>query len=60
LKFFSEHEKTHQRDSPAGWVFLSDLSGRLLQAMAVRRHGCPMMMVMAVMAEVLHLLPSYV
>ena len=39
--------------------FLSDLSGRLLQAMAVRRHGCPMMMVVAVMAEALHLLPNY-
>jgi hypothetical protein len=37
------------------WVFPSDLSGRLLQAMAVRRHGCAMMVVMAVMAEALHL-----
>jgi hypothetical protein len=37
------------------WVFLFDLSGRLVQAMAVRRHGCPMMMVVAVMAEGLHL-----
>jgi hypothetical protein len=51
---------------PAGFsrrracVFLFDLSGRLLQAMAVRRHGCPMMMMMvvAVMAEGLHLFPS--
>jgi hypothetical protein len=33
-----------------------DLSGRLHQAMAVRRHGCPMMMVMIpVMAVALHL-----
>jgi hypothetical protein len=40
------------------WLLLSDLSGRLLQAMAVRRHGCPMMMV-AVMAEALHLFPNY-
>jgi hypothetical protein len=40
------------------WVFLFDLSGRLLQAMAVRRHGYPMMMVVAVMAEALHLFPS--
>jgi F0F1-type ATP synthase membrane subunit c/vacuolar-type H+-ATPase subunit K len=39
-------------------VFLSDLSGRLLQAIAVRRHGLPMMMVVAVMAEALHLFPS--
>jgi hypothetical protein len=49
---------------PAGFgrrracVFLFDLSGRLLQAMAVRRHLCPMMMVVAVMAEALHLFPS--
>jgi hypothetical protein len=33
----------------------SDLSGRLLQAMAIRRHGYPMMVVMAVMAGALHL-----
>jgi hypothetical protein len=33
----------------------SDLSGRLVQAMTVRRHGCPMMMVMTVMAAALHL-----
>ena len=50
---------------PAGFsrrracVYLFDLSGRLLQAMAVRRHGCPMMIVVAVMAEALHLFPSY-
>jgi hypothetical protein len=37
-------------------VFPSDLSGRLIQAMAVRRHGYSMMMVMAVMAEAVHLL----
>jgi hypothetical protein len=37
----------------------SEISLALLnQAMAVRRHGCPMMMVMAVMAEILHLLQS--
>jgi hypothetical protein len=28
------------------------------QAMAVRRHGCPMMMVVPMMAEILHLLQS--
>jgi hypothetical protein len=39
---------------PAGFG-LFDLSGRLLQAMAVRRHGCPMMVVMTVMAAALHL-----
>jgi len=33
----------------------SDLSGLLDQAMAVRRHGGPMMVVMAVMAGGLHL-----
>jgi predicted permease len=32
-----------------------DLSGRLIQAMAVRRHGCPLMMVMTVLAVALHL-----
>jgi hypothetical protein len=35
-----------------------DLSGRLLQAMAVRRHGGLMMMVVTVMAVSLHLLQS--
>jgi hypothetical protein len=39
---------------PAGFGFF-DLSGRLVQAMAVRRHGCPMMVVMTVMAAVVHL-----
>jgi hypothetical protein len=39
-------------------VILFDLSGRLDQAMAVRRHGCSMMVVMTVMAEALHLLQS--
>jgi hypothetical protein len=38
-----------------GLGYFFDLSGRLLlQAMAVRRHGCSMMMVMDVMAEALH------
>jgi hypothetical protein len=45
---------------PAGLVagglgYCLDLSGRLVQAMAVRRHGGPMMMVMTVMAATLHL-----
>jgi hypothetical protein len=35
--------------------YLSDLSGRLLQAIAIRRHGGPMMMVVTEMAVVLHL-----
>jgi hypothetical protein len=42
---------------PAGFGFF-DLSGRLVQAMAVRRHGCPMMVVMTVMAAALHLFKS--
>jgi hypothetical protein len=58
-EFSFANEKARQRHSPAGSPDSSDLSGRLLQAMAVRRHGCPMMMVMAVMAEALHLLPTY-
>jgi hypothetical protein len=37
----------------AFWFF--DLSGRLVQAMAVRRHGFPMMVVMTVMAAAVHL-----
>jgi hypothetical protein len=32
-----------------------DLSGRLVQAMAVRRHGYRMMVVMTMMAVALHL-----
>jgi hypothetical protein len=38
-----------------GLVILFDLSGRLAQAIAVRRHGGPMMMVVTVMAVDLHL-----
>jgi hypothetical protein len=56
LKLLSKHEKTHQHHSPAGFGVSFDLSGRLVQAMAVRRHGCSMVMVVAVMAEALHLL----
>jgi hypothetical protein len=37
-------------------VFLSDLFGRLLQAIAVRRHGSSMMKMVTVMAVALHLL----
>jgi hypothetical protein len=39
--------------------FLSISLALSAQAMAVRRHGCPMMMVMAVMAETLHLFSPY-
>ena len=49
-------KKARWRQSPAGLGVSFDLSGRLAQAMAVRRHGCPMMVVMAMMAEQLHLL----
>jgi hypothetical protein len=49
-----KHEKARWRWSPAG-LELFDLSGRLVQAMAVRRHGGPMMMVVTVMAAALHL-----
>jgi hypothetical protein len=39
----------------AGGLGVSDLCGRLVQAKAVRRHGAPMMMmVAAVMAKNLH------
>jgi len=39
---------------PAGLI-LPDLSGRLVQAVTVRRHGMSMMVVMAVMVAELHL-----
>jgi hypothetical protein len=43
-------------ESPAGLGDSLDLSGRLLQAMTVRRHGISMMVVMTVMAAALHLI----
>jgi hypothetical protein len=49
------HEKARWRLSPAGLCVSLDLSGRLLQAITVRRHGGPMMMVVTVMAVALHL-----
>jgi hypothetical protein len=55
--FLSAQQKARQRWSPAGLVSF-DLSGRLLQAMAVRRHGCPMIMVVNVMAVALHLIET--
>jgi competence protein ComEA len=57
LRFLSAQQKARQHWSPAGLVSF-DLSGRLLQAMAVRRHECPMIMVVAVMAVVLHLIQT--
>ena len=50
-------QKARQRCSPAG-LRLSDLSGRLDQAMAVRRHGSHMMVVMTVIAAALHLIET--
>jgi hypothetical protein len=38
-----------------GLGYFLDLSGRLVQAMAVRRHGGSMMVVVTVMAVALHL-----
>jgi hypothetical protein len=55
LKFLWNTKKARQRHSPAGFDLTSDLLGLLLLAEAVRRHGCSMMMAMAVMAEALHL-----
>jgi hypothetical protein len=48
-----------QIKKPVGWsaggLVKLDLSGLLVQAMAVRRHGCSMMVVMTVMVAALHL-----
>jgi len=52
------HEKTRWLRCRRALVVPSDLSGRLAQAMDVRRHGCPMMMVVTVMAVNLHLIKS--
>jgi hypothetical protein len=49
-----KHEKAHRLGGRRAW-YLLDLDGRLVQAMAVRRHGEPMMMMMAGMAVALHL-----
>jgi hypothetical protein len=52
---FSNKIKSPPASVPAGFGFF-DLSGRLvLQAMAVRRHGFSMMVVVTVMAAALHL-----
>jgi hypothetical protein len=51
----SQHEKARQLHSRRAWVFLPISLAALIQAMAVRRHGYPMMVVMAVMAGALHL-----
>jgi hypothetical protein len=51
-----ENAKSPLAESPAGWGTSEISIGLLLrQAMQVRRHGMPMMVVMAVMAEALHL-----
>jgi hypothetical protein len=54
LRFSFGHEKTRWLNSPAGLGSALDLLGLLAQAIAVRRHGSAMMVVMAVMAEALH------
>jgi hypothetical protein len=60
IVFLIYGEFCSKNQKPAGfcagglWGFF-DLSGRLVQAMAVRRHGCPMMVVMTVMAAAIHL-----
>ncbi|MFZ1085217.1 MAG: hypothetical protein WAN35_09655 [Terracidiphilus sp.] len=51
------HEKTRSAWSPAGLMLL-DLSGRLHQAIAVRRHGVSMMMMVTEMAVALHLIQT--
>jgi hypothetical protein len=51
-------QKSPPADSPAG-LGVSDLSDRLFQVMAVRRHTSPVMMVVTVMAVVLHLDSHY-
>jgi hypothetical protein len=52
-----QNQKAHRLLCRRAFGFF-DLSGRLVQAMAVRRHGCPMMVVMTVMAAALHLFKS--
>ncbi|MGA2276045.1 MAG: hypothetical protein ABSG00_00460 [Terracidiphilus sp.] len=57
----SIHESALGMKKPAGFSRrrasgFFDLSGRLLQAMTVRRHGTSMMVVMTVMAAALHLI----
>jgi hypothetical protein len=59
FRIFEAQQKTRWRLLAGGLRFLPDLSGRLAQAMAVRRHGGPMMMVVTVMAVEFHLIPSY-
>jgi len=54
---FTGDAKNPQAESPAGLELL-DLSGRLLQAMQVRRHGDSMMMVVTGMAVALHLIQT--
>jgi len=56
LKFSSNAKKPTSVIRRRAWVVSSICLALSVQAMAIRRHGCPMMMVMAVMAEGLHLL----
>jgi hypothetical protein len=50
-----QKQKARRLECRRAWV-VPDLSGLLAQAMAVRRHGGPMMVVVTVMAVALHLL----
>ena len=58
-EFFAEHEKSPSASAPAGFLILRSLWPSLAQAMAVRRHIGPVMVMMTVMAVNLHLLQSY-
>jgi hypothetical protein len=62
LFFFPDYvqgtKKPASVDRRRAWVFLEISLAVLLQAMAVRRHGGSMMVVMAVVAEALHLSQS--
>jgi hypothetical protein len=60
LECVSEREKARWLESPAGLDVSLDLSGRLVQAMAVRRHGGSMMGMMTVMAVALHLIKTII
>jgi hypothetical protein len=55
VEIILRREKARLRSSPAGFKWCFDLSGRLVQATTVRRHGDTVMVVMTVMAAALHL-----
>jgi len=57
LNLVPGHEKARRQLEPAGLVFPISLA-ESVQAMAVRRHGNPMMVMVGVMADASHLSPS--